>query len=567
LGNQVTVAITSITPALGDFTRDTILEAKGSGFTAGTRMFLISPTTPPQAYPLGSVQFVDSFTVRVRIGAGNVPVGIYDVYADNGGVDNFTLSQVYRSAPPLPANPWTSQTFEVVMARAMQNLNPPTNPTKYDIRPGNTIWDINAPSGRIIHEFYRVLYQLFKLAFPQYSTGTLLTLHAEAHGVIREVAQFATGVVKTTAPAGSTLPTGLTFSTGIIAGSAAPPVTYTSTETASKVQKNPVTGTASSADATSLTDSSKTFVSNEWTNGYIWITGGTGVGELRKILANTATIITPVTPWDTGLIPDATSTYQLFSGVDVIADVRGSIGNVGVGTINRLRSQVSFITAVTNPIALGDGTDDETDASLLSRLLLKVRNPSSGGNIADYQIWATETPGVSLGSVAVIPLWAGNGTVKVVIINSDNTVPTAGIVAAVQNYIDPVAGQGLGKAPIGQVATVVAATPVAIDVAVAVTPYAGYAGSTVRSQVQTSVAYYLNSVATGDDVLYIGVQNAILNSIQDENGNWIRNLGVGDYDIQSTGHGIKRSTSGTWTTANVVIAGTEKSIAGTITVT
>ena len=563
----MTVTASSVSPALGDWSKDITLEVKGTNFTASTRLFLISPTVPPQTYPLGSIQYIDSNTLRARIGSGNVPIGIYDVQADNGGGDFFTLSQVYRSAPPFPSNPFTNQTFEVVMARAMQNINPPTNPSKWDIRPGNTVWDSNAPSGRIISEIYRVLYSLLKLGFPQYSSGDILTLLAEAHGVLRNAATYATGVVKTTSPAGSTIPTGLTFATSVVAGSGLTPVTFTSTETATKTQKNVVTGTASSADATSLTDSSKTFVTNEWTNGYIWITGGTASGELRKISGNTATQIVPTTPWDTGMIPDATSTYQLFSGVDVLADTRGTVGNIAAGKINRLTISAPFITAVTNPIAFGNAINEETDQRLLSRLLLKVRSPSSGGNVANYQEWALETPGVALGSVAVIPLWSGNGTVKVVIINSDNTVPTASIVTAVQNYLDPVAGQGLGKAPIGHVVTVQAATPVAIDASVALTIYSGYTGATVRSQVQNSIAYYLNNIPTGQNVLYVGVQNAILNSIQDDQGNWIRNLGVADYDIQSSGHGIKRSTSGTWLTGNVTIAGTEKPIAGTITVT
>jgi len=46
-----------------------------------------------------------------------------------------------------------------------------------------------------------------------------------------------------------------------------------------------------------------------------------------------------------------------------------------------------------------------------------VRNPSAGGNKSDYIKWSLEIAGV--GSVSVVPLKYGNGTVCVAIVDKD----------------------------------------------------------------------------------------------------------------------------------------------------
>lgn len=64
-----------------------------------------------------------------------------------------------------------------------------------------------------------------------------------------------------------------------------------------------------SATSTTLTDSKKKYTVNVMTEYTVRIMSGTGVGQSRKIIANTKTTMTINTPWDT--IPDATSTFQV----------------------------------------------------------------------------------------------------------------------------------------------------------------------------------------------------------------------------------------------------------------
>jgi hypothetical protein len=68
-------------------------------------------------------------------------------------------------------------------------------------------------------------------------------------------------------------------------------------------------GTATSGADTTLTDTGKAWSTNAYKNMYLHITGGTGAGQTRSIVSNTATVITVSLDWDTN--PDNTSTYEI----------------------------------------------------------------------------------------------------------------------------------------------------------------------------------------------------------------------------------------------------------------
>ena len=70
-------------------------------------------------------------------------------------------------------------------------------------------------------------------------------------------------------------------------------------------------GTATAGAATTLTDSSKSWVTNQWANQLVRIATGTGFGQVRTIASNTATVLTVTESWTT--TPDATSVYLIVS--------------------------------------------------------------------------------------------------------------------------------------------------------------------------------------------------------------------------------------------------------------
>lgn len=72
------------------------------------------------------------------------------------------------------------------------------------------------------------------------------------------------------------------------------------------------TGTATAGGATSLTDSAATWTVDEYIGFVVIITSGTGVGQVRRITANSATALTVTPAWATN--PDATSVYSITLG-------------------------------------------------------------------------------------------------------------------------------------------------------------------------------------------------------------------------------------------------------------
>lgn len=222
----------------------------------------------------------------------------------------------------------------------------------------------------------------------------------------------------------------------------------------------------------------------------------------------------------------------------------GKEGNVAAGAITLLAQPIAGVTSVTNPEPTTGGEDEESDESLLERYLLKVREPGTSGNVADYKNWAMEVPGV--GGVQVIPLWDGPGTVKVVLLGTDKKPASPEIVQAVQNYIAPSSGMGEGKAPIGASVTVVAATPVEINVSATVVLTGTKTLAEVQAAFETALDDYLASIAFTSDptVRYVRIGSLLLDT-----------EGVQDYSNLLVNNG----------TANVVIAQDQVVVRGTVT--
>ena len=76
------------------------------------------------------------------------------------------------------------------------------------------------------------------------------------------------------------------------------------------------TGTATAGGASTLTNSAKSWTTNQWTNYQVRIVSGTGAGQIRTIASNTATVLTNSAAWTTN--PDATSVYSIEGNDDFI---------------------------------------------------------------------------------------------------------------------------------------------------------------------------------------------------------------------------------------------------------
>lgn len=173
----------------------------------------------------------------------------------------------------------------------------------------------------------------------------------------------------------------------------------------------------------------------------------------------------------------------------------GVSGNVSAGSIVLLATARKNVYSVTNQAATTGGTDDESLESLLARYLEKVRNPGTSGNMADYKQWATSVNGV--GDAHVIPLWNGEGTVKVVVLGADKKPAAADIVEAVRQYINDKAATGDRMAPIGATVTIVPASTVSmtLDATIVMNASAGVALSAIQASLTSALEAYLSKMA------------------------------------------------------------------------
>ena len=171
------------------------------------------------------------------------------------------------------------------------------------------------------------------------------------------------------------------------------------------------------------------------------------------------------------------------ASVKATAQTAGAGGNVAAGAISKIPVSIYGVSSVTNEAAAYDGYEEETDSALLERILFAVRQPATSGNVYHYIEWSTSVSGV--GAVKVMPLWNGNGTVKVVVVDTNKDVPSDDLLQEVRDVIAQ-------NAPIGATVTVVAPTVKTINISMKVTNGAGNADA-----IKTVVTEYLKKEVFG----------------------------------------------------------------------
>ncbi|EGT4599334.1 baseplate J/gp47 family protein [Clostridioides difficile] len=140
-----------------------------------------------------------------------------------------------------------------------------------------------------------------------------------------------------------------------------------------------------------------------------------------------------------------------------------------------------------------NGEDEESEDSLRQRYYDSLNSQSFGGNIQNYKDEVNKLPDV--GGVKVYPVWAGGGTVKLVIINSNFKVPSTDLVNLVQEEIDPnMKGEGLGLAPIGHRVTIEGVTSTTINVSTTITYKSGYTWENIKAVAEETIDDYLNEL-------------------------------------------------------------------------
>lgn len=189
----------------------------------------------------------------------------------------------------------------------------------------------------------------------------------------------------------------------------------------------------------------------------------------------------------------------------------GMAGNVPENTITVIPTTIAGIVSVTNPEAFTLGYEAETKDELYQRYIDDLQKPITSGNIYHYQKWAQEIAGVKKADVK--PLWNGDNTVKVLIVDQNSQPADADLIKQVQDYIDPYIGQedgtkkgwgcGNGQAPIGAYCTVVSATALALIITVSVKIKAGETLANVQNRCENALNQLLAGLVFNNDLDYV----------------------------------------------------------------
>lgn len=234
------------------------------------------------------------------------------------------------------------------------------------------------------------------------------------------------------------------------------------------------------------------------------------------------------------IIPDSKTV-----DVPVECEKYGSIGNVPIGAIKYFPKTLAGLQTVTNKQAVTNGYDAEEDEDLKERFFEKVQQPATSGNPAQYKLWAKSVTGV--GEAKVFRCWNGNGTVKVVIVNSNKEPADLTLIQNVIDYIESVRPACSGDL------TVESATAITINISVTLTlSSSGINIDDVKASLEGNIAKYLKITALGSDyVSYAKIGGIILAT-----------EGVSDYSNLL----INNSSN------NITISDTQVAILGAITI-
>lgn len=137
---------------------------------------------------------------------------------------------------------------------------------------------------------------------------------------------------------------------------------------------------------------------------------------------------------------------------------------------------------------------DEDDEDFRRRLLIRLSAPTGAGNEADYKTWALEV--MPAGSfVGVEPIWAGPGTVRVLLASPERAAATSDQIAAVAAYIET-------KRPMGVAVTVASITISTVPVNITVDLAPGFGnGTAFQADLTAAITDYVSGLSPGDDII------------------------------------------------------------------
>jgi uncharacterized phage protein gp47/JayE len=469
-----------------------------------------------------------------------------------------------------------TELFSETLARVRARLDADANagltddmPAWIDIREGGFYWDVTQPPAMEMARLWDAMTETAAAAFPSTAWGDYLDEHGLTFNLTRDPAVAALGSLVFVATAVVLIAAGtqasstasqtgdvITFQTlesgttcaqlltpsNVVATAAATGGTLTAATRYYHVTAlNEFGETVGSQDKAAVTSS------NTGRNTITWnpVAGASSyqvyVTQVQATLGFLVGSTVATTFIDDGTInpSDPEPTLNTTSGVTLAsgAVTAGTAGNVAAGAVTALNTVIPQVYSVNNPDPFQGGQEEESDDDFRDRILGQYQGTSGGGNQADYRRWCV---GQGVERVAVVPVWDGPGTVLVIIMQTDGSPVLASLVTTIQSFLDPVAGQGSGQAPIGATVTVTTSTVLPIDITCEVIPKPGYSldgtGATIayRTAILTALSNYLGSLDPGDSVVFEHIQACFfVPGVQDISGTVVNGITSGSIPLAS----------------------------------
>lgn len=226
--------------------------------------------------------------------------------------------------------------------------------------------------------------------------------------------------------------------------------------------------------------------------------------------------------------------------VDVQCTQAGIIGNTQPNTIVLVSSKITGITSVTNMETVGGGTEEETDESLIQRIMDydQSQGDSFTGSVADYKRWAMSVPGV--GSVTVIPAQDDTGLVTIIITDANGDPATEQLCTAVYNYIMKPDDPDNRFPNVNANLKVEPPATMAIGITATVELVEGATIESVKAAYMAQLALYLPEALDAKEIKYTRV-HAALAAVEGAN------------DFSGLRFGVKNGDTITYGTSNIAI--------------
>lgn len=274
--------------------------------------------------------------------------------------------------------------------------------------------------------------------------------------------------------------------------------------------------------------------------GEVTITGAANTLIPAGILFSTAAVndepSVDYMTMETVIIPESGSI-----NVEVQCTQTGIVGNTQAHTIVLVASRITGITAVTNEEAVTGGTEEESDESLVNRIMDYDASQGDNfvGSYADYKRWATSVPGV--GEATIISAQDDTGLVTIILTDANGEPATEQLCEAVYNYIMRPDDPGERLAPVNAYLSVVPPATMAIGIKATVELDGDATVESVTEAFMAQVALYLPIAMEEQEIKHTKVAAALSAT-----------AGVNDFtDLQI---GLK---GGTYGTANIPITTTQ----------